>query len=499
MSKYNRCGLLFLILIVLPGLFSAAYALDLKGKVIKARLKNGITVLMVERHHSPTVALYIRHRIGALDEVGAQSGAAHLLEHMMFKGTTTIGAKNYEAEKKLLEAIERTGDDLDREKRKGKDGDENIIKELTARLKKLQDETKQYFVPNEIDRLYTENGGLDMNASTGQDLTTYKVSLPANKIELWARIEADRLQNPVFRDFYMERDVVMEERRQRVESNPDGKFYEQFMKTAFTVHPYGRPILGWPDDLMNLSPAAIRHFFKNYEVRSRTVIAVVGAVKPKKTLKLLEKYFGVLPARPENPVVELVEPVQTAERRIEVFFDAEPMLMIGYHKPAAPAYQDYVFDVLETILSQGRTSRLYSLLVTKLQIAEDVNVSNGVPAIRRPNLFTLFAKPRHPHTTAELEEAILREIEKIKTGPISDLELVKAKNQLKMQYLRGFDSNQKIASNLSYYEVLFGDSKYILDYMNIIELVSVDDIMEAAQTFLTKENRTVAVLTGKKK
>jgi predicted Zn-dependent peptidase len=249
---------------------------------------------------------------------------------------------------------------------------------------------------------------------------------------------------------------------------------------------------------MQLSPAAIRNFFTNYEVRSRTVIAIVGAINPKETLELLEKYFGSLPSRQENPAAELVEPLQTAERRVEVFFDAEPMLMIGYHKPAAPAYQDYVFDVLETILTQGRTSRLYQLLVTQLKIAENIDVSNGVPAVRRPNLFTVSAKPRHPHTNAELEEAILREIEKIKTGPISDLELVKAKNQLKMEYLRGFDSNQKIASNLSYYEALFGDSKYILDYINIIEIVSAEDIREAARTYLTKENRTVGVLTRKK-
>jgi predicted Zn-dependent peptidase len=498
MGMRNRYNVLFPLVLALLFLSSSASGIDLEKKIIKKKLNNGITVLLLERHVSPTVSLYIRHRIGALDEAEGESGAAHLLEHMMFKGTTTIGAKNNAQEAKLLAAVEQTGEALDEERRKGDQADAERIKALSAQLKQLQEEQKTYFIPNEIDRLYTENGGLDMNASTGQDVTTYKVSLPANKIELWARIEADRLQNPVFREFYTERNVVMEERRQRVESNPDGKFYEQFMKTAFVRHPYGRPILGWPEDLTNLSPGKIRRFFQKYRVRNRTVIAIVGAINPSQTLQLVEKYFGAIPGVQEADAVEPVEPVQSEERRVEVFFDASPMMMIGFHKPAAPAYYDYVFDVLETLLSRGRTSRLYSTLVTKMRIAEDVGASNGTPAIRRPNLFTISATPRHPHTNAELEEAILREIERIKTAPISDMELVKAKNQLKMDYLKGFESDQKIASNISYYEVLFGDYKYIFDYLNIIEIVSVEDIKDVAQIYLTKANRTVGVLTGKK-
>ena len=179
-----------------------------------------------------------------------------------------------------MDEIEKTGSALDKEKRKGQKADRKIIQELTAELKRLQDQSKKYIIPNEIDRLYTENGGLDMNASTGQDVTTYHVSLPANKIELWARIESDRLLNPVFREFYTERDVVMEERRQRVESDPDGKLYEQFICAAYKVHPYGRPILGWTQDIMNLSPDAVKNIFAKYRAPESIVIAVVGDIKP---------------------------------------------------------------------------------------------------------------------------------------------------------------------------------------------------------------------------
>ena len=498
MKRNNIARLVFALAAVLL-ISSHSYGFDLDKKVVKAKLKNGLTVLMLERHLSPTVSLYIRHRIGAADETEGGYGAAHFCEHMMFKGTTTIGTQNYTLEKKILDEIEKTDTALDKEKRKSEKADPKIIEELTAQLKKLQDENKKYIIPNELDRLYTENGGLDMNASTGQDITTYQVSLPANKIELWARIESDRLLNPVFREFYTERDVVMEERRQRVEAEPDGKLYEEFLSAAYKVHPYGRPILGQTQDIMNLSPDAVKKIFAEYRAPESIVIAVVGDIKPQNTLKLIEKYFGRIPVNNKKKNVIPAEPPQTEERKVEVLFDASPMIIIGYHKPTAPAYDDYVFDVMETILTTGRTSRLYNLMVTEMGIAESVSISNSVPATRYPNLFTIFAKPRYPHTNAELEEVILREIEKIKTQPVTDVELTKAKNQLRMDYFRNLDSNGELASMLSYYEVLLGDYRYISNYLNITDKVSAEDIQKAAKLYLNKENRTIAVLTNHNK
>ena len=496
-KRNNILGLIFILASVLltAGL---SHGLDLEKKVIKTNLKNGLTVLMLERHLSPTVSLYIRHRIGAVDERNGQSGAAHLLEHMMFKGTTTIGAKKYSAEKRILDAIEKTGNLLDMEKRKVPKSDQKVIEKLSRRLKILQNEHKNYFIPNEIDRLYTENGGLDMNASTGQDVTTYHVSLPVNKIELWARIESDRLLNPVFREFYTERDVVMEERRQRVESDPDGKLYEQFINAAYKIHPYGRPILGWTEDLMNLNPDSLKKIWKRYKAPESIVIAVVGDIKPQETLNLIEKYFGRIPAAKENKNLIPDEPQQTEERRVTVEFDANPMMIIGFHKPNAPAREDYVFDVLDTILTNGRTSRLFKKLVTDRQIAKSVTSINGIPASRYPNLFTIFAQPRHPHTNLELEEMILQEIENIKTSPVTSEELTKAKNIIKTDYIKNLDSNSEIASMLTYYEVLLGDYRYISEYPKNIDQVTADDITKIAEVYLTKANRTIAVLEKKK-
>jgi predicted Zn-dependent peptidase len=290
----------------------------------------------------------------------------------------------------------------------------------------------------------------------------------------------------------------MEERRQRVESDPDGKLYEQFLNAAYKTHPYGRPILGWAEDLTNLSPNSVRKIFAKYKAPENIVIAVVGDIDPADTLKLINKYFGRIPASREKKNIIPAELVQTEERKVYVSFDANPMMIIGYHKPTAPAYDDYVFDVLETILTKGRTSRMYNMLVTEMQIAESVSASNGVPGTRYPNLFTILAKLRHPHTNIELEEIILQEIEKIKDKPVSDTELTKAKNQLKMGYLQSLDSNVELASILSYYEVLLGDFRYFSDYLSNIEKVTSADIQRAARLYLNSKNRTIAVLNKKK-
>ena len=191
------------------------------------------------------------------------------------------------------------------------------------------------------------------------------------------------------------------------------------------------------------------------------------------------------------------EPPQAEERRIDVPFDANPTMIIGFHKPNAPHYDDYVFDVMETILSKGRTSRLYHRLVTDMQIAKSVSAINGIPATRYPNLFTIFAEPRHPHTNTELEENILKEIDKLKTQLVPDEELLKAKNNIKMSYIQNLDSNSEIASILAYYEVLLGDYKYFSDYLDNIEKVTADDIRKAANTYLNQHNRTTAFLNKK--
>ncbi|MCL5807364.1 MAG: insulinase family protein [Deltaproteobacteria bacterium] len=481
-------------LLLLP---ASLFPYDLDKRVQAYTLKNGLRLLMLERHLSPTVSLYIRYRSGAVDEADGKTGTAHLLEHMMFKGTKTIGTRNYPREEKVLVKIERVGAALDREKIKGDSADQALLRQLTQQLKGLQKTHRQLMISNEIDRLYTEQGAVDLNASTGQDLTTYQVSIPSNRIELWARVESDRMANPVFREFYTERDVVMEERRQRSESDPDGKLLERYLATAFIAHPYRRPVIGWPSDMRFLDMAYMRHFFKKTHAPNNTVIAIVGDIQPTEALRVVQKYFGRIPPQKLNPFPVTEEPAQSGERRIEVLFAADQKLILGYHKPPPPAFADYVFDLIESLLTRGRTARLFKTLIEEKRLAKSIQAHNGLPGSRYANQFVFFAAPRHPHTSMELEIALDEEIERLKNEPVSGLELEKVKNQLRADFIRGLDSNAGLAGMLSYYEALLGDYRYLIDYPAAIDKITPNDIQQTARTYLTRENRTVA--TGVRK
>lgn len=493
MMKKINFFIAIVVLMFLPRLLFAS-GNDLENRVQKFTLKNGIRVLLLERHLSPTVSLYIRQRAGAVDEISGKTGTAHLLEHMMFKGTTSIGTRYYALESEILQKIKETGQQLDLERVKPDLDHAGVVQAIAKKLKALQEEHKKWMIPNELDRIYTENGAEEMNARTGQDLTTYHVSLPSNRIELWARIESDRMQNPVFREFYNERDVILEERRQRTDADPKGKLSEQFFATAFQTHPYGRPILGWPSDIVSLGMDDLSAFFRKAHAPQQTVIAVVGDIDPEETLRLIRKYFENIPARKMEPPYITEEPPQPGERRVEVVFAAKPQLIIGYRKPPPPDRDDYIFDVIEALLSEGRTSRFYRTIVEKRKIAEHIDTVNGMPGARFANLFTIHATPRHPHDCRELEQAIDEELEKLKHTPVKQQELQKIKNQMRADFIRHLNSNSGLAGMLSYYEALLGDYRYLINHIKILDKITPDEIMQAAKKYLKKENRTVATL-----
>ena len=485
--------LLFLIFFGAPHSF-AQEGTDLDKRVQSFTIKNGIRVLILERHISPTVSFYIRFRAGAVDEIEGKTGLAHLLEHMMFKGTKTIGTKNIRKEREILSEIRKTGDRLDQERAKGDKGDIKLVGKLGERLAALQKSHRQFYRSNEIDRIYNEHGAVHMNASTGQDMITYHVSLPANKAELWARIESDRMTNPVFREFYQERDVVMEERRQRTDSDPDGQLYEKFAAAAFMVHPYRRPVIGWANDISFLSMTDMDQFFVRTHAPQKMVITVVGDVETAKIRRLIENYFGRIPARPSPARHETVEPPQKGEKRITVRFDANEQLAIGYHKPPLPAADDYRFDLIEAILSRGRTSRFYKTLVETQGIAESVSAVNGMPGSRYPNLFSIFATVRNPHKVDKLNLAIDNMIEDLKKSPVTDWELRKVKNQLQADFINRQNSNEGLAGILSYYETILGDWRYIVNYEKNVEKITPEELKEAANRYLGQDNRTMAIM-----
>jgi predicted Zn-dependent peptidase len=494
---------LFLVLTITLGLVFFLCPLgncfSLGSRVNEFTLDNGLKVLLMERRQSPTVSLYLRFKVGSVDEESGSTGVAHVLEHMLFKGTKTLGTTNYAEELKVLEQIDRVGEQLDAELKRTGAAPSPRSFELKQELDRLQQEHKKFVVKDEIDSIYSRNGAVGFNASTGNDITTYEVSLPSNRIELWARIESDRLSNPVFREFYSERDVVMEELRQSYESNPARTFMAEFLASAFIAHPYRNPIIGWKSDLQFLSKEEMTAFYQSHYVPNNAVLAVVGDIDSTETLAIIQKYFGQIPSRPLPSRHITTEPEQRGERRIELMLDAEPRVYIGFHKPTILSFEDYVFDIIDALLTSGRTSRLYTALIVDKKIATSVSTGNGLPGARYPNLFVIEALPRPPHTCTEVTDAINQELERLKRVPVADKELQKIKNQLQADFIRGLKSNDGLASQLSYYQIVCNNWRYLEQHLAMIDKITAKDVQNIATQYLTAGNRTVARLITSKK
>uniref|UniRef100_A0A831U6U9 Insulinase family protein n=1 Tax=Geobacter metallireducens TaxID=28232 RepID=A0A831U6U9_GEOME len=473
-----------------------AFGAGLEERVREHTLKNGMKLLMVERHTSPTVAAWIRFRVGSVDERSDERGIAHLLEHMLFKGTTTLGTKDYAAEKPLLDRIEATAQLLVAEKARGEKADPAKVADLQKKLNDLEAEAAKFVIKEEFAEIYARNGGSGYNAFTSKDGTTYLINMPANKLELWAAIESDRMQNAVLREFYTERDVVMEERRRSYDTEPGSKLWENFVAAAYHAHPFGQPIIGWMSDIENLTRTKAEGFLSRYYKPNNAIVALVGDIDPEKTIALVEKYFGAIP--PGTPVgpVAVVEPRQQGERRLEIVADSEPELLIGFHKPTLPAADDYVFDVIDMILADGRTSRLYKKLIVEKQLATEVS-SFSAPGSRYPNLFVIAATPRAPHTVAEVEAAVYEELERLKKEPVTERELQQILNKLEYEESRQMISNGGLARNLTEYEAVAGSWRYLIEHRKKVAMVTPDDVMRVARTYFTKENRTVGFITKK--
>ena len=474
---------------------------SLADHVIEHTLSNGLTVLMVERHQTPVVSINITFAVGGANEQVGETGLAHLYEHMAFKGTRTIGTKDYAQEKPILEELARVGTELEQRQRDtanksgGPTAEERAaIDALQKTFKELQTHASQYVVENEMAMLYERHGGVGLNASTGKDVTRYVISLPANRLPLWAAIESDRMANPVLREFYKERGVVMEEWRLENNDSPNGLLFETFTSAAFRAHQYGIPTIGWGSDLVSLTPAETEAFFKTYYGPNRATIALVGDINPKDVIDLIESTFGQIPAVPVPPPLVTREPEQLGERRVEVEFHAEPTMVIGYHKPALGDPDDGVFDVIAAVLTHGRTSRLHTTLVQEKQLAASVHSDANYPGVRAPNLFILTANPLVPHTVTEVETAIYEELERLKREPVSPKELEKVINNLDAALVRALRSNSGLASQLAFYQTVAGDWRYILKGRDKMAAVTAADIQRVAAQYFTKTNRTVGAL-----
>ena len=471
-------------------------------------LSNGMKVLLVERHHAPNVAGGWVARVGSANERPGITGIAHLFEHMMFKGTPTLGTKDYKKDLEIIAEQERVRGLMRLEEakmrvslRRGEIDDMLKAENKTERwrvlekeFQKLVEEQRKVLVKNEFDRIYTANGGDHMNAYTTYDHTAYFITVPANKLELFMWMESERLLRPVFREFYAERDVVFEERRMRTESTPLGKFAEAFDSLFWESHPYGWPVIGWPSDIPAITKAQADEFFATYYAPQNITLALVGDFQPKETLVQAERYFGrIARGKQDPPEVVTLEQPQVAEKRFYAEAEANPMVDIYWHTPAFGHKDTYALDVLAQVLAT-QTGRLHKGLVLGSKLATETWARQAER--KYAGEFNIGAEVKDGNTPDAVEKALYAVVERLQTEPVPAVELQKVKNNFAVAEYRKLSANHPILMQLLGAEGT-GDWRAINTAGPKYQAVTVEDIQRVAQKYFTRENRAVGIYTRK--
>jgi len=472
-----------------------AQSQDLKSfeqKITAKVLPNGLTLIICERPDAPVFSYATFIDAGDVNDPSGQSGLAHMFEHLAFKGTSQIGTKDYAAEKVALAKVEAANNAYEAEYLKSVGRDEKKLAELKKAFLDAQAEAHQYVIPNQFTGVAERNGAAGLNAETGLDETMYFWSMPENRLELWAWLESGRLADVVPREFYKERDVVIEERRMRTDSNPEGRLFEQFVATAYVAHNYGRSGIGWPSEVSQINATEAMEFHKKYYVGANIVVAVVGDVKASEALPVLERYFSRIPAGPKPQEMTTVEPKQFAEKTVAIQDAAQPIYLEGYHRPDYRDPDAAVYDAIGDILSNGRVSRLYRSLVRDAQIAAVAVGFGHYPGDKYPGLFVFGALPLPGHTDAEMRDAIHKEIDKLKTADVTDEELAMYKTRTRADLLRGLADNQGLANSLAEYQTRYGDWRELFLQLDKVDKVTKADIRRVANEVFVPTNRTEA-------
>ncbi|MGA2923576.1 MAG: pitrilysin family protein [Candidatus Sulfotelmatobacter sp.] len=482
------------LILLLAALAAAQDVTSFEKRIRVKKLENGLTLIVCERPEAPVFSFFTLVDAGSAQDPMRQTGLAHMFEHMAFKGTDKIGTSDYAAEKPALEKVEIAYAAYIAERDKTVGRDEAKLMELEKAWKDAIAAADKYVVPNQFGKIIEQNGGQDLNAFTDYDETGYHYSLPSNRLELWAYLESERFLHPVLREFYKERNVVIEERRLRTDSNPIGRLLEQFTAAAFEAHPYHRPTVGWMSDLNSFSAIDAKQFFAQYYVPANMVVAIAGDVKAEQVMPILEKYFGRLPMSHKPDETTTTEPPQNSERKVVLQEKTQPLYLEGYHRPDYRTNDDAVFDAITDLMSEGRTSRLYRALVRDKKIASFSAGFSGLPGIKYPHLFAFYAFPLPGHTPQEVADAIHVEIERLKKEDISDDELKMIKTRTKANLIRSLGDNEGLANQLATYQTRYGDWRELFRSVDRIDKVNKADIRRVANATFNDTNRTVGVI-----
>ncbi|HWR35333.1 MAG TPA: pitrilysin family protein [Clostridia bacterium] len=487
----------FLPLLLLAVLAAPLVAQDLASfekRITVRELPNGLTVIICRRPEAPVFSFSTFVDAGSVQDPRGKTGLAHMMEHMAFKGTDKIGTTNYTAEKAALDQVEAAYAAYNRERLKRVGRDDKKVAALEKAWKDATSRADKYVIKNQFGEIVEREGGVGLNAGTGYDETEYLYSMPVNRTELWAYLESERFLHPTMREFYKERDVVIEERRMRTDSQPIGRLVEQFLGAAFSASAYHRPTVGYMSDLNEFSATDAINFFKTYYVPSNMVVSVTGDVDPAKIMPVIERYFGRIPSGAKPTEYFTNEPPQNSERQVILRDPSQPFYIEGYHRPDYRDPDDAVYDAITDLMSSGRTSRLYRSLVRDKKIAAFAAGFSGFPGTKYPHLFAFYAVPTPGHTPKEMADGIRAEIERLKTQDVTDDELKMVKTRAKASLIRSLDSNSGLASNLATMQARYGDWRELFRQVDRIDRVTKEDIRRVAKKTFVENNRTVGLI-----
>ena len=488
--------------------FGASSLWAQKVPVKEVILDNGMKLLLVERHDEPSVAGGWVAHVGSSNERPGITGIAHLFEHMMFKGTPTIGTKDYKKDQEIIAEQEKVRDEMRLEERKMREEYrrgtiDDLMKpenktprwqELNKKFNELIQQQREVLVKNEFDQVYTKEGGTGMNAFTSQDMTAYFITVPANKLELWMWMESERIFHPVFREFYAERDVVFEERRMRTDSTPLGKFAEEGEAMFWESAPYGWPVVGWPSDIPAISKAQADEFYGLFYAPQNITLILVGDFKSEEVVATARKYFERIPrGKKDAPDVTTLEVPQAAEKRMYAAAETNPQADLNWHTVPFGHKDSYALEVLAQVLST-RTGRLYKGLVLGSQVATETYATQD--SRKWAGLFNAGGEARDGKTPEEVEQGVYAEMEKLKKEEVPADELQKVKNNFAAGEYRRLSSNTPILMYLIQNEGE-GDWREINEAGVKIQAVTSADLKRVANKYFSKENRTVGIYTRK--
>ncbi len=492
----KRSCLILAAILALSSLTAASDFANIKNRVSEITLDNGLKFILLEDHAMPIASFCTYVNAGGSDERIGIWGISHVLEHMAFKGTSEIGATDIKAERKLFARMDSLFEQI-RMERAQFSPDEEKIKKLDEELKGLADEASKLVKTNEIDSILKREGGVGLNAGTSADQTMYFFSLPSNRLELWAYLESSRFTDPVFREFYKEREVIREERRVRTDNSPVGRLLEEMQAMAFRDHPYHMSVIGPMSNIEAISRQDVENYFrKNYHA-GNMVIGVSGDVTPAQLKKMAEKYFSKIPSGKRNPRVTTVEPPQRGEKTLTIYDETQPWLVLGYRIPGSRSEDFLKFSLLNEIFTSGRTSRLQKRLVVSEKKALGLFSFAGYPGNKYPCLYLLLALPNAGFSTTDLLAAVDEEVARLREEPVSNEEMESARKRLKVQLMGTMGNDQGLLLTLLNAEVVKGSWQKVFEEYDRIDSISAGDIQELVKTYLADDQRVVARIEKK--